>query len=295
MKTKIQFSSLLAIALLAVFGCGGLKVGNLDLGKLAETSARVITGNKMSYQDQVNMGQQMTAVIVGSSKMLNDAKLQKYVNKVGKWVAMHSTKKHKKGEATQWQFIVIDSPDFNAFSMPGGYVVISSGIIDRLSSEAELAAVLAHEIAHVEQKHQVKAIEKSNRWSDIGELGGTAYDYKKSQEGGYNTNSLLNRQISEGILDATQSLYVKGLGRDDELDADRKAVVLMTRAGYDPYAYLSVMQIIESIDDKDKLLVLATHPKISERIHVAYNTLNHVDKYLDKTKVVETRFIKNVP
>jgi beta-barrel assembly-enhancing protease len=278
--------------LLFLAGCG-LKVGNLDLAKIASTGSRVLSGNQLSLEQQQVIGQQMTAIIVGSSKLHANAKLQKYVNRVGLWVAMQS--KQKDAKANNWQFIIIDTPDFNAFSMPGGYIVISSGVIDRLSSESELAAVLAHEIVHVEQKHQVKAIEKDNRWSDVGELAFSAADFQKAQKGGYSDNALKNRQLLKATSAVAQKIYTKGLSRDDELDADAKAVVLMTRAGYDPFAYLSVLQIIESIDNDKKLLMLATHPKVSERLHVAYSALNRVEMYLDKTQAVESRFIKNVP
>ena len=291
-KIQLILASCLTLGLIFLSGCG-LKVGNLDLGKIATTGARVITGNQLSKEEELVIGKQMTAIIIGSSQLHTNVRLQKYVNRVGLWVAMQST--DKEAINTDWQFIIIDTPDFNAFSMPGGYIVISSGVIDRLSSEAELAAVLAHEIVHVEQKHQVRAIEKDNRWSDVGDLAFTAADYNKTQSGGYSQNALKNRQLLQAASGVAQNLYTKGLGRDDELDADAKAVVLMTRAGYDPYAYLSVLQIIESIDDDKKVLMLATHPKVSERIHVAYNALNKVEKYLDKTKVVESRFIKNVP
>ncbi|TQV85007.1 M48 family metalloprotease [Aliikangiella coralliicola] len=290
---KIPLSCLFSCVLFFMLGCG-LKVGSLDVGKLASAGAGVITGNKMSLEEQQAVGQQMTAIIVGSSKIHPNAKLQKYVNQVGSWVALHANPEKDKTAQVQWQFIVIDTPDFNAFSMPGGYVVISSGVLDRLSSEAELAAVLAHEVVHIEQKHQVKAIEKSSTFSNIGDLAFIAADYRQSQKGGYSQDSLKNRQIAKGLFNTTHTLYTKGLSREDELDADQKAVILMTRAGYDPYAYLAVMQLIESIDDKRKTLVLATHPKPSERIHTAFNALNYVEKNIRSTKTVENRFLSSL-
>ena len=290
MKINKRVSLILSVLFIFISGCG-LKVGNLDVGKIATTGSRMLSGNKLTIEQRQSIGQQMAAIVVGASELHKDDNLQRYVNRVGRWVASHASV----DGAVQWQFIVIDTPDFNAFSMPGGYIIISSGVIDRLSSEAELAAVLAHEIVHVEQKHQVKAIEKGSMLSDLGELGFILADYNQANKGGYNANSIQNRQIAKELFGVTHNLYTKGLGRDDELDADQKAVVLMTRAGYDPYAYLSMMQLVESVDDDNKTLMLATHPKVSDRLHVAYSTLNSLDKYLPATKAVEKRFINNVP
>ena len=293
MKTKYILHLFLAFGLTFSLACG-LKVGNLDVGKLASAGKGVLTGNKLNLNQQVEVGEQMTAIIVGSSKLHTNEKLQRYVNKVGQWVASHTSSTTSKNAAPSWQFIVIDTPDFNAFSMPGGFVVISSGAIDRLSSEAELAALLAHEVVHVEQKHQVKAIEKNKTFSNVGELAFLAADYQQSKKGGYDQNRYINRQIASEIFNVTQNLYTKGLSREDELDADEKAVILMARAGYDPYAYISLLQVVESIDNRNKTLILATHPKVSERIHVAYDALNYVEPYVGRTQSVEKRFFNEL-
>jgi predicted Zn-dependent protease len=286
--TKSILTSLTVIFLMwTIQACGGLKVGGYDVGKIAQTGAKVVSGNHLSEQQQSDIGQQMAAIILGSSSLHKDESLQAYVNKVGSWVASQSGSKEK-----QWQFMVIDTPDFNAFSMPGGYVIISSGVIDRLSSEAELAGILAHEISHVAQQHQVKAIEKSNSFSNIGELAFLAADANQNSKGGYSQNSLRNTNIAKGLFDATHSLYTKGLGRDDELDADIRAVVLTARAGYDPYAYLSVMQLVDSIDNKNKTLLLATHPKTTERIEAVAKTIEKISRVSKQTKTLESRFLK---
>ncbi len=293
MKTRTILQFIFAFSLTFTIACG-LKVGNLDVGKLASAGKGVLTGNKLSLKQQVEIGEQMTAIVVGSSKLHANAKLQRYVNKVGQWVASHTSPTTAKNAASSWQFIVIDTPDFNAFSMPGGFVVVSSGAIDRLSSEAELAGLLAHEIVHVEQKHQVKAIEKSKTFSNVGDLAFIAADYQQSKKGGYDQNRLKNRQIASELFNVTQNLYTKGLSREDELDADEKAVILMARAGYDPYAYISVLQVVESIDNQNKALILATHPKVGERIHAAYSALNYVEPYIAKTQSVQKRFFNEL-
>jgi len=288
MNKSIYLSLLFVGSLFLLQACGGLKVGGIDVGKIAQTSAKVLSGSKLNQQQQTEIGQQMAAIILGSSSLHKNEALQKYVNRVGTWVASQS-----QSDIRQWQFMVIDTPDFNAFSMPGGYVIISSGVIDRLSSEAELAGILAHEIAHVSQQHQVKAIEKSNSFSNLGELAFLAADAKQRQKGGYSKNSLRNTNIAKGLFDVTHTLYTKGLGREDELDADAKAVILMARAGYDPYAYLSLMQLVETVDNKNKTLLLATHPKSADRIALVAKVIKMSGLNMDRLKTIRTRFINN--
>lgn len=285
-----SFISLLFFVILMVFiqACGGLKVQGIDVGKIAQTSVKVLSGSELDEKQQAEIGQQMAAIILGSSKLHEDQSLQAYVNKVGRWVASHSESNIK-----TWQFMVIDTPDFNAFSMPGGYVIISSGVIDRLSSEAELAGILAHEITHVSQKHQVKAIEKSKSFSNWGDLAFLAVDTKQKREGGYSQKALRNVTIAKGLMDVTHTLYTKGLGREDELDADARAVILTARAGYDPYAYLSVMQLVETIDNKNKTLLLATHPKTSDRIELVAKEIAKIRDKIQLLKSLATRFLQN--
>jgi len=287
MNKSILNSLMAAVLMWAILACGGLKVGGYDVGKIAQTGANVISGSQLDEEQQKVIGMKMAAIILGSSSLHKDDSLQAYVNKVGSWVASQAGSQEK-----QWQFMVIDTPDFNAFSTPGGYVIISSGVIDRLSSEAELAGILAHEISHVAQQHQVKAIEKSNTYSNWGELAFVAADANQTRRGGYSKKSMMNTTIAESLFDMTHSLYTKGLGRDDELDADIRAVILTARAGYDPYAYLSVMQLVDSIDNKNKTLLLATHPKTSTRIGVVAETIEKISRFSKQTNSLESRFLK---
>lgn len=288
MKNKL--SIFIMLPLIFLIGCG-LKVGNIDVGRIASAGKGVLTGNSLSKAEESAIGEQMTAIILGSSQVHKNQKLQKYVNKVGKWVALHAD--NHKTEKTNWRFIVIDTPDFNAFSMPGGYVVISSGVIDRLSSEAELAAILAHEVVHVEQKHQVQAIEKSKTLGNLGDLAFAAADYQQAKKG-VTADALKNRAIAKELFNVTQNLYTKGLSREDEIDADQKGIVLMTRAGYDPYAYISVLQLIQSIDDNNKMLMVATHPKADERITETVKVLSTLKPYENKTKTLNKRYLAQI-
>ena len=86
---------------------------------------------------------------------MNDARMQRYVNNVGRWIASQSERPD-----LPWQFGVLDAPQLNAFAVPGGTIFITRGLLERMRSEAELAGVLGHEIVHVVKKHHLKAIQK---------------------------------------------------------------------------------------------------------------------------------------
>ena len=151
------------------------------------------------------------------------------------------------GSGISWTFSVIDADTINAFAMPGGSIIVSSGLIKRLGSEAELAGVLAHEIAHVVKKHQLSAIQanmKADFWKGVGTS--VAADHVRIGGGA-------GRQVGElakpYILDAAGNLikdgfFLRPLDRGLESEADHLAVVLATRAGYDPHGLTGAMQML---------------------------------------------------
>ncbi len=115
-----------------------------------------------SWEQERAIGQQVAGRLLGQYPLVANAKLQQYVNKVGRWVAQQSERPD-----LPWVFGVIDSPSVNAFALPGGYVFISRGLYQQLGNEAELAGVLGHEIAHVQQKHHLKILKKG-QWLQAG-------------------------------------------------------------------------------------------------------------------------------
>ena len=285
-KLSIALVSIAAGAMLS--GCG-LKVAGIDVGKAFEATANVVS-TEMSGEERLNFGIDMTAIILGASEVHPNQELQAYVNQVGSWVATHANLMVDGESFTDWKFIVVDSDYFNAFAMPGGFVVISSGAIEMLSSEAELAGILAHEIVHIEQDHHVNAIMDAKRTEGLTNLAFLANDARTASRGEVNSEYIIKRVVSAEVADLAHKLYLDGIGREDELDADSKAVVLMARAGYEPYAYLSVLQMIASLEDDRKFILSSTHPDIDDRIAVAYKSIQAVEQYLDKTQSGQARF-----
>lgn len=237
---------LLTLALLS--GCKTIDINQLTSASGTFKQAFV----PASETDEADIGRESAAVLLGAAPLLDDARVQAYVNKVGLWVALQSDRPDLK-----WRFAVLDDADINAFAAPGGYVFITKGLLARLRNEAELAGVLAHEIGHVVATHHLIAIRKEARVKLAGMAIQAALD--KSEE-----DAERLRALGRGA----KLIYSRGLDRKDEHDADRIGVVLAARAGYDPYGLVTVLQTLERMNPAagELGLLLKTHPKPGDRI-----------------------------
>lgn len=215
-----------------------------ELKSQAGDVAKSLTGR--SEEQEQKLGAQWAATLLGAAPLVEDPALQSYVNSVGLWVALHSERPQ-----LPWRFGVLESTNFNAFATPGGYVLITRGLLAELKDEAELAGVLAHEIAHVVKKHHLNAILKSQGADLTAELLGK-----------YADNKLGTGEVTDKLVGGLKEVSLRGLDKGDEYQADRMALVLAARAGYDPFGLPRVLQRLEALSAQDSKLALlfATHP-----------------------------------
>jgi beta-barrel assembly-enhancing protease len=206
---------------------------------------------KMSEPEEIRVGGDLAGIILGAAPLIKDAARQRYVNQLGRWLALHSDRPD-----LPWKFGIIETSDVNAFSMPGGYVLISRGMFDKMRSESELAGVLAHEIAHVVRKDHIAALQTSLRNSAI-------TGFSEYATGGGGIGSL----VKTAIINAGKDMFTRGLNKNDEFDADRMGVVIAARAGFSPFGLVGVLQTLSAgSDDKSYALMTKTHPAPVERI-----------------------------
>jgi predicted Zn-dependent protease len=254
---------LLAAALLALAfpAQAQFDIGRI-INKTIDTTKKFQEANKGFTQEQeIELGNGITANILGAVKLHPDANLQRYVNRVGKWVALHSSRAD-----LPWHFGVIEGDSINAFAMPGGSVLVSHGLIKRLATEAELAAVLAHEVAHVVLRHQLSAIQSSlnsDAWAGIGkDLAGEAIGRR-----GGDAYGLKSAAASAGVDAVKNGVFLRPLDRGMEYEADRLGVVLAARSGYDAYGMASVLQMLaQQKGDGSGADIFSTHPSPSDRM-----------------------------
>ncbi|WP_339523369.1 M48 family metalloprotease [Pseudomonas sp. EA_35y_Pfl2_R111] len=182
----------------------------------------------MSEQQELDLGRRYNQQILKENPLYADEKLQAYVQQIGERVAKHS---HRNQLA--YQFTVVDSPDINAFALPGGYIYIHRGLLAYLSSEAELAAVLGHEVGHVTARHSVQQQSQSTAWGLLGQAVAIGTGVGAAAD----------------VTGVVGSAFVRGYGRDMELEADGLGAQYLARSGYDPQAMIEVVKVLKNQED----------------------------------------------
>ncbi len=236
----------------------------LDIGKKAvEVGQKAQEASKeYTVEEEVALGEGITSGFLGAIRLHPDERLQRYVNRVGRWLASQTERAD-----LPWTFGVIDTDIINAFAMPGGTVVISHGLVKRLTSESELAGVLAHEIAHVLKKHQLSAIKSDAGWSAVA-TGAKAYASDRIGRSGGDVLGLKTQLANAGVDLVKDGLFLRPLDRGMEYEADRVGVVVAARGGYDPYGFVAVLTMLAQVkpDESGVSITFSTHPSPADRL-----------------------------
>ncbi len=271
-----------ALTLPLLFGCAegddsplGRLARNINLEETLTTAQKAF--GEVDENEEKKIGHEAVAVLLGAVPLLDNDPVQRYVNRVGGWVALHTERKR-----LGWRFGVLDTDDINAFAAPGGYIFITKGLLRRMQSEAELAGALAHETVHVLEKHHLAAVQQAARVDLVAQLARTQVEEE-------------DRQRMDKISAGFKELYSRGLDKEDEFEADRKGVVIATRAGYDPYGLPAVLQTLAGMNSNDASLafLFATHPPPSQRLSLLERLFDRLDPFAAQPQVTE-RFQKNL-
>ncbi|MFZ4746795.1 MAG: M48 family metalloprotease [Sphingomonas sp.] len=224
---------------------GGLIKGAQNAKSLSDSF------RKISEPEEIKIGGDLAGIILGVAPLVKDGAKQRYINRLGRWLALHSDRPD-----LPWKFGIVETSDVNGFSMPGGYVLITRGMFEKMRSESELAGVLAHEIAHVVHKDHLAALQTSLRNSAV-----TGFSEYATGSAG------LGSLVKAAIINAGKDMLTRGLNKDDEFDADRMGVVIAARAGFSPFGLVGVLQTLSAAaDEKGFALMTKTHPQPVERI-----------------------------
>lgn len=221
---------------------------NIDLNRLFSIGRDAVTAVAgISEAEEIAMGREIAGRVLGASPLVNDPALQSYVNRVGRWIALQSERPD-----LPWRFAVIESPAINAFAAPGGYVLVTRGLYEILDTEAQLAGVLAHEIAHVVRRHHVTVLQKSAALSAGAQLAQRD-----------NRAAVINNMIGTGA-----EIFARGLDKSAEHEADAVGVVLAARAGYNPFGLIDVLHKMAArgSGDGSMALLFKTHPLPGDRL-----------------------------
>ena len=230
-----------------------------DIGAIGERNVGCGRGfgNWYSLQRQIAMGKQYSDQVEATSKLLDDPQITEYVNRIGQNLVRNSD------ALVPFTIKVIDSDDVNAFALPGGFFYVDSGLILAAENEAELAGVMAHEIAHVAACHASREHTRSQLMNLAslplmmvgGPIGYAAY---------------------ETLTVAMPLTYLK-FSRKFESEADFLGVQYMYRAGYDPQALVSFFERVKAMEKRKEGTVaraFETHPQTPDRIEKTQNEIS---------------------
>jgi beta-barrel assembly-enhancing protease len=241
-------------------------VGNRDIG------ARGM-GNWYSTDSEIRMGRQYAAQIEKSTKFITDPVITEYVNRIGQNLVKNSDAK------VPFTIKVIDSDEINAMALPGGFFYVNSGLILNADEEAELAGVMAHEIAHVAAHHAARQMTRAN-YAQLGTIplifigGWTGYG------------------IYEAANIAVPMTFLQ-FSREFEAQADYLGVQYMYRAGYDPQAFISFFEKIQALEKRKPGMIskaFADHPQTPDRIEHSQNEIAHILPAKDEYTVTTSEF-----
>jgi predicted Zn-dependent protease len=189
----------------------------------------------MSEADEIAQGRKAHDEVLKEYGVYPDAKLQAYVNDIGQKLAAQSHRANLK-----WTFTVLDSPEINAFALPGGYVYITRGIMAYLDSEAELAGVIGHEIGHVTARHGAQRATRQQR-AGIGVLAATVLGAVLEGAGVGGATDLAS-QVSQ----TAAAGYIASYSREQETQADQLGAEYLARNRYNPQNMVEVIQVLKN-------------------------------------------------
>ncbi len=233
---------------------GNLGVGS-EVASALEVAGKVVprSGEELA-QAELELGPMVTGRLLGARPLWDDDAAQHRVNTVGRWLASNTSRPD-----LPWTFGVIDSPEINAFAAPGGYVLVTRGLYALLDSDAELAAVLGHEIGHVVQRDHYEVVRKQ-------ELTGSLQGLASSRvPAGGSIGETLARDFVERHGAA---VLMTRLDREAEYRADTYAQLVLARSGMNPLSLYAVLQKMGAVGGAGGGLaqLYSTHPALGDRL-----------------------------
>ncbi len=250
--TKISLTIATALLVFSSGAGANEKIRLPDMGSPADAV--------LSRSDEARLGRQIMVSVRASGQVVEDPLINEYINEVGSRIAAQSNDGNH-----SFTFFVIDDPAINAFALPGGYIGVHTGLIEASRNEHELAGVMAHEVAHVTQRHIARAIHASQRQSIISTalmLG--AIIAGAAGAGGDAVGGLAS--VAQGTAAQQQINFT----RSNEYEADRIGIAAMADAGFDPYGMASFFDVMSRQTTTSPEMrapeFLRTHPVTTARI-----------------------------
>lgn len=219
--------------------------------------AAVEASRSLSPEEEYYVGRAVAANILSSYRPYDRSDLNAYLNKLGQGLALYSSRPEI---YTGYRFISLDNLEVNAFASPGGHILVTRGLLRKVQSEDELAAVLAHEIAHVALGHGLASVQGARLAQIASEF---AIDAGKATGGEI---AAFTSAFGDSISELAKILVVSGYSQTYEFQADVEARRILSSAGYDPNALARLIGCLPSRNQGNTTGFAATHPEPASRI-----------------------------
>jgi predicted Zn-dependent protease len=229
---------------------------------LTVATAALLAGCGVSTQQEVQMGQEEAQQVSAQLPMVQDAVIQNYVNALGQRIARTTSRND-----LNWQFQVVNSSVVNAFALPGGFVYVNRGVLERASNMSEVAGVLAHEIEHVVRRHSVKQMEQA-QGANVGVGIACAL------------TGICSSGIAQAAINVGGTAVFAKFSRTDEVQADEGGFNNVIRAGINPRGMYTFFQKLLAEEQQsgggNASAWFSDHPGTSDRITDIQRMLNQV-------------------
>ena len=284
---KVAKNSIPALFAFIFFCIGTLYIGTANLEAQAPRNPQDLFDDAFSKMEDSFMQQEATSVdayflgravaanILASYKPYTaNPELTRYLNRICQTIVINS---NYPDSYNGYHVMIIDTPEFNAFATPGGHIFITKGLVESATSEDMLAAIIAHELAHIMLKHSLSIIDDLRLHEEMSAMADRATAFAG------NTAAAARFTYFRNSVTATIDALVKnGYSQEQEFDADSGAVVLLAASGYNPVALMEILQILQRVQSTQRGGFNATHPSPAER-------LENAEKFVRQYRVQDTR------
>ncbi|MCX6568769.1 MAG: M48 family metalloprotease [Candidatus Aminicenantes bacterium] len=273
MTTRMKaLGSFALAAILALTGCQAVKQGAADIiastGKVSQKDAQALvktaevlrsTFSDITEEEEYYIGRATAALILAKYKPYRNEALNAYVNTMGTALSYCSNRPEI---YAGYHFLVLDTDEVNAMAAPGGFIFVTKGLVRRCGDEETLAAILAHEIGHVAERHGLQSIKKSRLIEAFKVIGSEASQRLDSEE----LTKLTG--LFEGVLgDVVETLVERGYDRKFEYEADKLALSFAVRTGYSPDGLAEFLKDMEENKPSGPAAGwFKTHPSPADRL-----------------------------